>query len=164
MPPNGFGCSFCDCFPRSSKLGNNASGAIEFCAERRSGSEGALYYALSDGSLEEAFDDAVGELIVWPGFIVGSPTVMKAVEAAEAMSGQGSVGMIFRISITKAAMVADVSEFAGQSGEPKSIIAAESPFRVDGISEVEVGNALLPEVHMISAGLWSDYDIDRVLR
>jgi hypothetical protein len=129
--------------------------AVEVLAEGRAPLEAVVYWALSDECLVRQFSVAVGEVITWPGFIVGVGTMGEAVEAA---GGPGSVALVFRVVLTPDAVAAEIGGFAER--ESRVMIAAESSFRVERVGEVRIGEVLVMEVSLSYAGSWSDRDLD----
>jgi hypothetical protein len=131
--------------------------AVEVCAQARSSFNGVLYRGMSDGDLAGLFRAAVGEVIAWPGFIVGAHTIGEAVEAA---GGPRSVALVFRVLLTPEAVAVEIGGFAERVGESRMIVAAESLFKVESVGEVNIGEMSVPEVSLLYAGAWSDRNID----
>jgi hypothetical protein len=131
--------------------------AIEIMVDNCGCSETVVYRGLSEGGFDRPFESVVGEVIAWPGFIIGVRTIGEAVEAA---GGPGRTALIFRIVVTQDAVAAEIGGFSEKEGVRQLLIAAESLFRVDDIGEVSIGAMTVPEVRLSYSGKWSDRDID----
>jgi hypothetical protein len=57
-------------------------------------------------------------------------------------------------------LAAEISGTAEREGESRMIVAAESLFKVESVSEVNIGEMSVPEVSLLYAGAWPDRNID----
>jgi hypothetical protein len=61
-------------------------------------------------------------------------------------------------------VAAEIGGFADRANVSEVVIAAESAFLIDTVEEVEIGDIILPVVHMTYVGTWSDGDIECNIR
>jgi hypothetical protein len=127
--------------------------AVEVAAETDDKCEKVVYRAVSDTELARQLTGSVGEVIAWPGFIVGVDTIGEAVEEE---GGSGSVVVVLRVVVTADAIAARIGRLSESGGGRKVIVAAESHFRVEEVGEVRVGEVALQEVRMSYVRAWSD--------
>jgi TPR repeat protein len=114
-------------------------------------------FAEGGRALSEKCRAAVGEVVVWPAFASASRERGRVVREFV----KGREGILFEIVLNSGSIVAKL----GVPGTEQSdvLIAAESAFRVEGVSEfvVEGGEWAVPCVKLTWAGAWSDGNIDR---
>jgi hypothetical protein len=131
--------------------------AVEVLVDNCACSETVVYRALSEDGFDRPLESVVGEVIAWPGFIIGVRTINEAVEAA---GSPGSIVLVLRIVVTQDAVAAEIGRFSENEGVWQILIAAESLFRVDSVGKVNISQRTVPEVRLLYAGKWSDRDLD----